>query len=249
MRTSKHKQRGWWQVAAAVAGGLLANKGAKDSNEAAQQNTAMSYDQTKALRRTAYQDTTHDLIEAGLNPMLAYGNGANSTSAMPVAQNRNEWEGAPAAVSSALQAGQLKAQNDLLEAQAEKVRAETAAIPSSVANVEQQTAQIKATIPKIEQEVKNLKLQARTEEERVILTRSQNLLAQIDAELRKGQIENTEAQTRTQNVLTQLKRLEIPGAKNLADFETMMSTGGGSAAGIGEKAGVILNSARKVLGK
>lgn len=232
-----------------MAGGLLANKGGRDANEQSQINSAEAYDRQRALRRTAYTDTTQDMMEAGLNPMLAYGNGATGAASVQQAQTRNEWEQAPASAMAAAQAGQLTAQKDLLEAQAEKTRAETAAIPSSVANIEQQTTMLKATIPKIESEVKLLKLQARTEEERVILTRAQKFLAETDEKLRQGQIANTEAQTRTQEVLTQLKKLEIPGAKNLADFETLMSTGGGSAAGIGEKAGIILNSARKVFGK
>lgn len=246
---SRHRQRGWWQAVAGIAAGLLSNKMSNDQSE---ENTAMSYENSRKMRQTAYQDTTEDLRLAGLNPMLAYQNGATATPVSPVANNRPVTENVASSALAIEQARNAQAQRDLLEAQAEKTRAETEAMPSSVANVQQQTANLQATLPKIEQEVKNLKLQARTEEERVLLTRAQKFLAETEEQLRKGQLTNTEAQTRTQNVLTELRKLEIPGAKNAAQWEESLgqySKEAGAAGAAAKALGAFTNSARKVLGK
>lgn len=249
----RRKQLGFW---GAVIGGALSYLGSRESNKQSQQNTAMSYEQSRMLRQTAYQDTTEDLKTAGLNPMLAYQNSATPTPQMPVAQNRNEMEGVANSAASIAQLQNLDAQNELLRAQAAKALAEAEAVPTSTANIAQQTKNLEATLPKIEQEIKNLKMQNMTEEERVALTRQQTRLSQIEQDYKKGQITYLEAQTRTQNVLTQLRKLEVPGAKNIAEFEEMLSTGSGSAAKLGETAGKatrglshILNSARKAFGK
>lgn len=222
------------------------------SNKQSEKNTAESYEQTRMLRQTAYQDTTEDLKSAGLNPMLAYQNGATSASAMPVAQNRNIMEGAANSAMAASQAQNMEAQNDLLKAQAVKALAEAQAIPTSVENLQQQTRNMAATLPKIEQEIKNLRTQNMTEEERVALTRSQNRLTQIQEGLTKGQISNVEAQTETQKVITNLKRLEIPGAKNIAEWESRIGEAGAAAGTAGTAARILeglTNSARKVMGK
>ena len=246
----KAEPKQFWGTVIAAGASLLGGAMANDSNEGA---AAKSYLDQRALRQTAYQDTKNDLINAGLNPMLAYQNSATATPNVNMPVHKNIAEGA---ANSALAAGQvenLDAQNDLLRAQATKAIAEANAIPTSTANMQQQTDNMKATLPKIENEVKLLKLQARTEEERVILTRSQKFLTDTQEELAKGNISNVEAQTRTQNVLTQLRKYEIPGAKNLADFEKMLETGSGNAGKLGQMGakigGTLMNSARKVMGK
>jgi len=235
----------WAALAASVLGNM-------EANEQSEKNTATSVQGQKDLRATAYQDTVKDLQKAGLNPMLAYQNSATPTPQVPVAQNRSVAEGAANSALAAASADNMEAQNELLRAQATKAIAEANAIPTSTANLAQQTTNLQAQIPKIEQEIKNLKMQNMTEEERVALTRQQNRLTQIQQDLAKGQITNTEAMTRTQNVLTQLKKLEIPGAKNLADWESRIGEAGKAAGAVGTGAKILeglTNSARKVMGK
>jgi len=239
----------WWQAlipaAASLVGGMMSNK-------QSEQNTALSYENTRMLRQTAYQDTTADLKAAGLNPMMAYQNSATSATALPVAQNKNVVEGAMNSAAAYAQVQNMKQQNELLQAQTEKTLAEAAAIPTSVAKTEAETTSIKATIPKIEQEIANLKVQNMTEQERVALTRAQNRLTQIQEDLAKSNITNVEAQTETQKVITTLKKLEIPGAKNLADWESRIGEAGRAAGAVGTGAKILeglTNSARKVMGK
>lgn len=239
----------WWQIAAAAGASLLGNA---MSNKQSEKNVEMSYENQRALRQTAYQDTTQDMMKAGLNPMMAYQNAATPAPQVPVAQNKSITEGLSNSAVAAMGMQNMEAQNKLLEAQAEKTLAEAQAIPTSTANVEAQTRQIEANLPKIEQEVKNLKLQARTEEERVILTRAQKFLAETQEKLAAGQLTNVEAQTRTQNVLTDLRRLEIPGAKNIAQWEESLgqySKEAGAAGTAAKVLGGLTNSARKALGK
>lgn len=239
----------WWQAlipaAASLVGGMMSNK-------QSEQNTALSYENTRMLRQTAYQDTTADLKAAGLNPMMAYQNSATSATALPVAQNKNVVEGAMNSAAAYAQVQNMKQQNELIQAQTEKTLAEAAAIPTSVAKTEAETTSIKATIPKIEQEIANLKVQNMTEQERVALTRAQNRLTQIQEDLAKSNITNVEAQTETQKVITTLKKLEIPGAKNLADWESRIGEAGRAAGAVGTGAKILeglTNSARKVMGK
>lgn len=246
---------GFWGALIGAGATLLANK---NSNDQSEQNTAQSYQNTRDLRQTAYQDTVNDLKNAGLNPMLAYQNSATPAAAMPVAQNRPVTDGVANSAMSIAQLSNVEAQNDLLEAQAKKAIAEAEAIPTSTANVAQQTENLKETIPKIQQEITELKSRVNLQGHQASLNYWQQELAKVDADLRKGQLTNVEAQTATQNIVTKLKNLEIPGAENLADYEKALATGAGNAATIGGKIldkipaagrikGILSNSAKKGL--
>lgn len=167
--------------------------------------------------------------------MLAYMNGANATPTVHKAESRNIAEGMGNSAAAFAGIENIKAQNELIRAQTAKTLAESNAIPSSVANVEQQTANLRVSIPKINAEIQQIKLQSRTEEERSILTRAQKFLTETQDDLTKKQITNVEALTRTQDLISVLKDLEVPGARNIADYEKALSTGVGNAATLGGK--------------
>lgn len=233
-----------------TAGATILGQGmANDANSAASQT---AYDRQRLLRQQAYNDSVVSLKSAGLNPMLAYQNGAVPTPQVNTPIHKNIMEGA---ANSAFQVESLKnidAQNKLLEAQATKALAEAEAIPTSTANVAQQTENLKATLPKIVEEVQHAKLDTLNKEEQVRIQRHIVTLKQIEQDLMKGQIDNIQAQTRTQNVLTDLRKLEIPGAKNIAQWEESLgqySKEAGAAGTAAKALGALTNSARKVLGK
>lgn len=117
---------------AAIVGGLLSNKGAKDANEA---NVQLGREQMafqERMSNSAYQRAIADMQKAGLSPMLAYSQGGASQPAGAMPQVTNALG---AGVSSANQAFQTiaglqqvqlnKSQSDLAVAQAAKARSET----------------------------------------------------------------------------------------------------------------------------
>lgn len=242
-----------------IVGGVLGLIGGERRNSAQSAESAESREWQERMRDTTHQSAVKDLQAAGLNPMLAYGGGNQTPAAPNVPQLENTAKSAMESAAVAAQLKQVDAQTELLEAQARKVEAEIPQVTTSTANIAQQTENLKRALPKIDAEIaeilesKQLKYQqGLSEVDRRNLMEAQRKLAQIDYELRAEQITNTQALTATQKVLTQLRAYEIPGAKNIADFEETLSGAaqyGGAAGKAATTLGTVLNSARKVMGK
>lgn len=192
--------------------------------------------QARTLRQTAYQDTTKDLQAAGLNPMLAYTNGATSA-AMPTLQNKGlasaqQNSATSVAETQRAQTDNIKAdtankdaQGRLLDAQTKELLAKVPVHETTATNIEQSTRNLQNTHELISAQIKDtleggkLKGQQQlTEPQRRNLMLAEEKLTQMDQQLRKGQINLTEAQARTQNISAWLSELEIPMAMNQADY-------------------------------
>ncbi|AXH76778.1 MAG: DNA pilot protein [Microviridae sp.] len=213
----------------------------------AQQQNQTSVANTRLLRQTAYQDTTQDLKAAGLNPMLAYSNGATSATSPPVAN-----KGLAAAQQNSAQSSianvnadtvNKQAQTDQIKAQTELIRAQTGNTTTSTANIDQQTKNLQTTMDKTREEIQLVMKQTWNETERGNLMSAQRQLAEIDSKLRASQITNTEAETAYKRVLSTLTGTQIEGAKNQEAFEKSLA---GDASPYMRALGTILNSAKKV---
>lgn len=118
---------------AAAMGFASAAQSAADAGMAAVANNRSkaaarkAYARFRQARQTAYQDTMGDMRLAGLNPILAYSQGATGGSA--IQQSRAPHSGntvnAASAVSSAVQAKRVKNENALLVQQRQQVEAAT----------------------------------------------------------------------------------------------------------------------------
>ena len=165
-----------------------------------------------------------------------------------------------AGINSAMATAQLQQvqkQTDLLEAQRLKTEAEIPQVTTSTANVAQQTKNLEAQIPKISAEIHELTTrkdlqfqQGLTEGHKRNLMTAQENLAEIEKHLRQGTLTLTEAQTKTQNILTRLKELELPEATAFADFYLSEVGKASPYVDMGTKAvGSIVNSATKLRGR
>lgn len=242
-----------------IIGGVLGLVGGERRNSAQADESQANRDFQERMRATQWQTTVDDMQKAGINPMAAYQSGGAGTPAGSMGTMENSAQSAIQGAMAGAQVKQVEAQTELIEAQKAKTEAEIPAITTSTANVAQQTENLKAILPKIQAEIgdllesKNLKFhQGLSEVEKRNLMDAQRKLANIEYELRAEQITNTQAITRTQEVITQLKRYEIAGAKNTSEFEEKMSGAtkyGGAAGNAAKTLGTVLNSAKKVLGK
>lgn len=230
-----------------------------NSNAAIGEQMRWQQEWQSEMRQTAWQATVPDMIKAGINPMAAFGSGANNTPGQGGMQapinTRLQKAQAAALTSSAVQnmtQNKLtEAQTEAAQAQAANIRADTSLKMTSALNMEQQTTNLKGAFEKMQYEMKQIvedteltrRLQI-SETQRTGLIDAQENLARISAMLEAGKMDYTEAQTQTEKIRQQMMRLEIPALKNMADWENTMGTGEGNVVtGIGK----IINVIRSVV--
>lgn len=203
-------------------GGFFDDKGAR--SDAAQTN-AQSYAQNRQMRQTAYQDTVGDLKAAGLNPMMAYSQGATQGQAAPVL---NKGLSAAQQEMNSAQAMNLRADTANKAAQAEQIRAQTDLLIKQSDNTVANTAKVGQETLNLEQTRQNLVKQGYNLTEVGNLTRAQVELNRITQLYTSQQIGESEARQLLTEVETKLRRLQIKGAENLEEFEKVMDSGGGN---------------------
>ena len=138
-----------------------------------------------------------------------------------------------------------------------KVEAEIPQVTTSTANVAQQTKNLEAQLPKISAEIHELTTrkdlqfqQGLTEGHKRDLLTAQRELAKMETMLKEGTLNLTEAQARTQNILTRLKELDLPEATAFADFYLSAVGKSSPYVDMGTKAlGSVLNGVGKMRGR
>lgn len=158
-------------VPGAVIGGVLGLASSMIGGSAAEDAAELAYKRQRTLYQNRHQWTVQDLVKAGLNPALAYGQSGGATGSFPTVAQSNSGQimasggqGLAAALGETANSAAMvrlaerrsDAEIRLLESQATKASQDTATSAASAAQYQANTRLLEETLPKIQQEVRNL---------------------------------------------------------------------------------------------
>jgi small-conductance mechanosensitive channel len=147
----------FWQAVGAIAGGLIASKGAKDANKETAASTARQMAFQERMSNTAHQRQVKDLRKAGINPILSakLGGASSPSGASYVAQNELQTLGDNISSMYAQYhtAQQQQSASQLNQAQVNKTNQEIDNLKATESLTNEQKLQVSETIEKIKAEI------------------------------------------------------------------------------------------------
>lgn len=216
----------WIGALAGVASAGVNVWGSSQSNKANQSLNKSTRKWQEYMDNTKYQRTVGDLKAAGLNPMLAYMQGAASPPSATQIPVSNEMSGVPEAINSATSAYRTSIEAKNLKALNDKIKADTAASEATAANQQSQALVNATMVPKIQADTVG---STNSAQYTVAQTRVADVtLEKILAETRNIRDENARIRAGTLKIMEETKNLPLTGdqIRHMIDLLVIQAKGG-----------------------